>query len=62
MNLPDLISPMELMKYLKCSKTTAYEICRRRDFPSFKIGKRFYIEIDKIPEWIEKESRKNKNL
>ena len=48
------------MSYLKCSKTTAYELCKRRDFPSFKIGKNYYIQADKIPEWIERESKKPK--
>ena len=60
MELPNIISPKELMTYLKCSKTTAYELCKRRDFPSFKIGKNYYIQADKIPEWIERESRKPK--
>lgn len=59
-NLPNLITPKELMNYLRCSKTVAYELCKRQDFPSFRIGKSFYIQADKLPEWIEKESHKNK--
>lgn len=58
--LPKLMTAKELMDYLHCSKTTAYELCRRRDFPSFRVGKNFYIEKDKISEWIEKESKKIK--
>lgn len=58
--LPKLMTPKELMKYLNCSKTTAYELCKRRDFPSFRIGKSFYIQADKLSNWIEKESCKNK--
>ena len=58
--LPEIMTPKDLMKYLNCSKTTAYELCKRRDFPSFKIGKNYYIQADKITEWIERESRKPK--
>lgn len=58
--LPNLMTPRELMSYLKCSKTTAYALCRRKDFPSFRVGKTFYIQQDKIYQWIENESHKNK--
>ena len=58
--LPEVMTPKYLMRYLDCSKTTAYELCKRRDFPSFKIGKNYYIQTDKITEWIERESRKPK--
>ena len=60
MQLPDLMTPKDLMKYLHCSKSTAYSLCKRRDFPSIRIGNNFYIQTDKIPEWIEKESKKPK--
>ena len=60
--LPNLMSVKELIEYLKCSKTTAYELCRRRDFPSFRIGKTFYIKADDLPAWIEKEKSKCKIL
>lgn len=60
MDLPNIMTAKDLMKYLNCSKTTAYQLCKRRDFPSFKIGKSYYIQADKIAEWIENESRKPK--
>lgn len=58
--LPNLMTPKELMDYLKCSKSRAYELCRKRDFPSFKVGKNFYIRADKLPEWMDSESKKDK--
>ena len=58
--LPEVIKPKDLIEYLNCSKTTAYELCRRRDFPSFRIGRNYYIRSDKISEWIERESKKAK--
>lgn len=58
--LPNLMTPKDLMEYLCCSKKTAYALCKRIDFPSFKVGKNFYIHADKLAEWIERESGKNK--
>lgn len=60
MELPTLMTPKELMAYLRCSKTTAYDLCRRKDFPSFRIGKSYYIQKDKLEEWFDKESAKPK--
>ena len=58
--LPKMITPKELMTYLSCSRDTAYALCKRRDFPSVKIGKKFFILVDKLPEWLELESHKVK--
>jgi excisionase family DNA binding protein len=60
MELPNIITPKELMAYLRCSKTTAYDLCRRKDFPSFRIGKAYYIQADKLEAWFDKESAKPK--
>lgn len=60
--LPNLMTPQELMAYLRCSKKTAYDLCKRRDFPSFRVGKLFYIKSDELAAWIEKECRKCKIL
>lgn len=57
---PNLITPKELQEYLHCSKTTVYELCKSREFPSFKIGKNFYINADKLPEWIDKQCKREK--
>ena len=48
------------MAYLRCSKTTAYDLCRRKDFPSFRVGKAYYIQADKLEAWFDKESAKPK--
>lgn len=60
MELPNIITPKELMAYLRCSKTTAYDLCRRKDFPSFRVGKVYYIQADKLEAWFDKESAKPK--
>ena len=59
-DLPNLMTPKDLMAYLHCSKTTAYNLCRKKTFPSFRIGKTFYIDKTKLVAWIENESNKNK--
>ena len=59
--LPKLISVKELKEYLHCNDNTAYELVKRRDFPSFRINSRYYINIDKFIEWMEKESKKDKS-
>lgn len=59
--LPPHISVKQLKAYLHCNDNTAYELVKRRDFPSFKIGARYYILVDKFIEWMEKESKKDKS-
>lgn len=59
--LPDLMNVKELISYLHCSKAVAYELCKRKDFPSFKVGKVFYIDSSKLTDWIEKQTRRDKN-
>ena len=58
--LPNLMSVKELMAYLKCSRTTAYKLCRKKKFPSLRIGNNFYVNKDKLAEWIDNECRQNK--
>lgn len=59
-SLPELMNVKELREYLRCSKDTAYNLCRRRDFPSFRIGSSFYIKKSDLVNWIDKECKKNK--
>lgn len=59
-DLQKVISPKELKEYLKCADKTLYNLLSRRDFPSFKIGKKYYIIYDDFLKWMDKESKKNK--
>lgn len=59
--LPKTISPTQLKEYLGCSHAKLYELVARRDFPSVKIGKRYYILYDEFIKWLEKETKKNKS-
>ena len=46
-----LISPAELKEYLGCNDRTLYDLLKRDDFPSFRIGRRWYIYKDQFKEW-----------
>ena len=60
--LPELLTPQQVKDYLHCNDRTIYNLCRRKDFPSFRVGKRYLIDRNRLIEWIEKESKKNKNF
>lgn len=57
-DIPQLMSAPELKVYLKCNNNTLYTLLRRRDFPSFRIGRRHYINKNELVKWIEKECKK----
>ena len=60
--LPELLTPQEAKQYFHCNDRTIYNLCRRKDFPSFRIGKRYFINKDELIEWMKKETKKNKNF
>lgn len=47
------LSVKELSNALNIGRNTAYELCRRKDFPSIKVGKRYVVSIDGLRRWIE---------
>lgn len=48
-----LLSPKELSRYLGVSLSTAYNLCRSKTFPSFKIGGNYYVSLDRLRKWID---------
>ena len=46
----------ELRQHLNCSATTAYRLVHSEGFPTFKIGRKILIPVDKLNEWIERQS------
>lgn len=58
--LPKLINIKELCSYLDASEKTAYILVRNRDFPSVKIGGKYRIIVDELPDWLDKQSKKRK--
>lgn len=51
-----VITPVECIEILGCSRSMMYDnLLRRRDFPSFRIGKRIFINKEKLQVWIDKQ-------
>lgn len=47
----------DLCEILKCGADTAYNLLRRQDFPSFRIGNRYYILESKLFDWFAKQNK-----
>ena len=48
----EILFPEEARKILKVGKSTMQELLHRKDFPAYKIGRRWYINKVKLIEWI----------
>jgi excisionase family DNA binding protein len=48
--LPNLMKVSELREYLHLNTATAYELVKQRSFPSIKIGNKYLVNADKLPE------------
>lgn len=49
-----MLSVREIAKVLGISKTSAYELVRRKGFPVLKIGSRLVVPKEKFREWVAK--------
>ena len=52
MNNIEILIPEEARKILKVGKSTMQDLLHRKDFPSYRIGRRWYIKKEKLIEWI----------
>lgn len=51
-----VITPVECIEMLGCSRSMMYDnLLRRKDFPSFRIGKRIFINKEKLQIWIDRQ-------
>ena len=46
----------EVAHLLGISRSAAYNLMHRDDFPSFRIGKRWLVRDSSLNEWLEKQS------
>lgn len=58
--LPELITPKEVKAYLGCNDVTLYALLKQKDFPSFRVGKRFYINRERFIKWMERKEHSEK--
>ena len=47
------LSVAEMAETLGISRTTAYELVNREDFPSMRIGQRIIVPVDALDRWLE---------
>ena len=53
--LPELMTVKEIRVYLGCSNAKAYELVKRKDFPSFRIGNSYKIRKNDFVDWVNKQ-------
>lgn len=59
-NLSSLLDVRSLSAYMDISEKTAYNLVRRRDFPSFKVGGQYRVIVDELKQWMERSARAKK--
>lgn len=57
-DLPLTFGPTLLMELMDISKTLAYELANRADFPKIRVGRRIIINRNHFLVWWEKEATK----
>ncbi len=59
-HIQDLISVQDFAKQMKASvgigETKVYAMVKEPGFPSVKLGGRYYVLIDKVNDWLEKQA------
>lgn len=58
MNNQILLSPMQAKEILGVGRNEIYNLCKNKDFPSFKIGSKYYINKEKLQEWADNQCLK----
>ena len=54
-----LLTTDQLRERLGISREVAYRLMRCKSFPSMRLGRRFYVDEDKLKVWIEKSAYKD---
>lgn len=50
------INAAKTAKVLNVSRSTVYQLMKRDDFPSFKVGNRTLIPVEALRRWVEKQT------
>ena len=53
--LPASLNVTQVAEYLGISKTVAYTLFRRKDFPSLRVNRRYLIPKDRFLHWIDEQ-------
>lgn len=54
--VPEVMDVRELAEVMNISRWSAYELCRRPDFPAVRIGRRVLIRKDQLITWMDKQT------
>lgn len=57
-DLPLFLSVQDLADAMRISRTVAYELARREDFPSITIGSRIIVPREKFIAWVDRQTEK----
>ena len=60
MNLKSSLTPLEVSELLKITKNTVYELIKRGELPSYKIGKKIRIDMHDVEEYINNQKYNSK--
>lgn len=56
--LPALLTVKQLQEVLSISRTLAYRLCNRKDFPCVRIGKCLRIHRDGLRAWLDEQKER----
>ena len=55
-DLPLVLNATQLADVLSISRTNAYNLLHREDFPTLHIGKRMLVSRDKLVRWMDEQA------
>ena len=47
-----ILNSKEIMQKLRIGKSTLYQLLKDPDFPTYKIGRKYYASEEEIDKWI----------
>ena len=54
--LPEVMEVKDIQQFLKISRNTAYDLIKRKEFPTLKIGRSLRIRKESFLEWFDNAS------
>ena len=55
--LPLVLNATQLANVLSISRSNAYNLLHREDFPTLQIGKRMLVSRDRLAQWMDEQAR-----
>lgn len=58
-DLPNALNSTDVAKFMGISKSKAYELFHRKDFPKITLGRRMIVSREMFLKWVEQQSNVN---